>query len=177
MADFQKTPNAQYIFFDVVGFSSERSVEAQTHIVSELNRIVKQGLQKFRIPTKKRILIPTGDGMCVTFLNILEPFDVALTFALYLFCEIEDHNSITPQPSYKFNLNKDIISLHFQKIVYRYMGRATSGPSYDFVKMRQSWKDYDTYHCYNQNIVFDTELFFMDNCKNYQNCLEGVKTC
>ncbi|KKQ06077.1 MAG: hypothetical protein US15_C0020G0011 [Candidatus Moranbacteria bacterium GW2011_GWF1_36_4] len=81
------------------------------------------------------------------------------------------------QPSYKFNLNKDIISVHFQKIVYRYMGRATSGPSYDFVKMRQSWKDYDTYHCYNQNIVLDTELFFMDNCKNYQNRLEGVKPC
>jgi len=79
------------------------------------------------------------------------------------------------QPSYKFNLYQDIITVSFRKVVYRYMGRGTEGPSLTFVKMRQSFKDHDTYHCYNKNIVFDSEVFFMENCIHLQNRLEGVK--
>jgi hypothetical protein len=53
----------------------------------------------------------------------------------------------------------------------------TSGTStgFDYVKMKQSFKDHPTYHSYNRNIVFDDELFFMENCKHNQKRLEGVK--
>lgn len=79
------------------------------------------------------------------------------------------------QPSYKFSLYQDIITVSFRKVVYRYMGRGTEGPSLTFVKMRQSFKDHDTYHPYNKNTVYDSEVFFMENCKHLQNRLEGVK--
>ena len=78
-------------------------------------------------------------------------------------------------PSYQFNLYENIITAHYQRIVYESNTRSTAGSSFDYVKMQQSFKDHPTYHCYNRNIVFDNELFFMENCKHDQKRLEGVK--
>ncbi len=38
------TCSAKYIFLDVVGFTSGRSVEAQTEIVRAINRIVSEAI-------------------------------------------------------------------------------------------------------------------------------------
>lgn len=82
-------------------------------------------------------------------------------------------------PVYKFNLYEDTITVCFWRIVYTLDGWSchSTGPSLEFVKIRQSFKDHDTYHCYNQNTVYDVELFFMNNLEHYQKNLEGVKQC
>lgn len=76
-----------------------------------------------------------------------------------------DDKTITKKNLYRFNLRNDIIAVTF----------LTTGKKLYYVKMKQSFKDYPTYHSYNQNIVFDTELFFMENCKITQKKLEGRK--
>ena len=73
---------AKYVFLDVVDFSYNRSVEAQSYIVQALNRIVLLSLRKNSIPVEKRILLPTGDGICIALLNITEPYDIHIQLAL-----------------------------------------------------------------------------------------------
>ena len=87
-----------------------------------------------------------------------------------------DDETMKQKDRYHFTVNDNILSVTFSTI-HHYEDGTTSGTStgFDFVKMKQSFKEYPTYHSYNQNIVFDSELFFMENCKNLQKKLEGVK--
>ncbi len=73
---------AKYVFLDVVDFSRDRSVEAQSYIVQALNKIVLISLRKNSIPDEKRLLLPTGDGICIALLNITEPYDIHIQLAL-----------------------------------------------------------------------------------------------
>jgi hypothetical protein len=77
-----QTIPAKYVFMDVVGFSRDRSVEAQSYIVEALNRIVLLSLSKNQIPDEKRLLLPTGDGICIALLNIVEPYDIHVQLAI-----------------------------------------------------------------------------------------------
>lgn len=72
----------KYVFLDVVDFSRERSVEAQTYIVGALNKIVLLSLAQHNINESQRLLLPTGDGICIALLNIVEPFDIHIQLAL-----------------------------------------------------------------------------------------------
>lgn len=80
--DEVRTVPAKHIFLDVVDFSRDRSVEAQSYIVAFLNRIVLLSLKKHNIADKDRLLLPTGDGMCISLLNVVEPYDIHLRLAL-----------------------------------------------------------------------------------------------
>jgi len=67
MAEFI-TSRIKYIYLDVVGFTHNRTVEAQVHIVSTLNDIIKESLTK-SFPELDVIYIPIGDGICICLLD------------------------------------------------------------------------------------------------------------
>lgn len=58
----------KYIYLDVVGFTYNRSVEAQTDIVSSLNGIVRHVVSR-KISEEHIIYIPVGDGICICILK------------------------------------------------------------------------------------------------------------
>lgn len=74
MADVE-TVDAKYVFLDVVGFTRGRSVEAQSEIVEAFNEIVGSLLHEHNLPPDQRILLPTGDGVCLTILK-RDPYDL-----------------------------------------------------------------------------------------------------
>jgi hypothetical protein len=67
MAEFT-TSRIKYIYLDVVGFTYNRTVEAQVQIISALNNIVKESLTKL-FPDLDFIYIPIGDGICICLLD------------------------------------------------------------------------------------------------------------
>ena len=67
MAEFT-TVRIKYIYLDVVGFTHNRTVEAQVKIVSALNNIVKATLAR-SFPELDVIYIPIGDGICICLLD------------------------------------------------------------------------------------------------------------
>jgi len=86
-----------------------------------------------------------------------------------------DDETISKKERYHFSVKDNIISVTFATTHYYKDGTTSvSATGLDYVKMKQSFKNHPTYHSYNQNIVFDGELFFMENCKNDQKRLEGV---
>lgn len=60
-----ETAFTQYVFFDVVGFTDSRSVEAQADIVAKMNAITLEALSSLRIQRREAILTSTGDGICI----------------------------------------------------------------------------------------------------------------
>lgn len=78
MAEFI-TQRVKYIYLDVVGFTHNRTVEAQVQIVSALNRIVKAS-HKRSFPELEVIYIPIGDGICICLLNS-QVYDDYITIA------------------------------------------------------------------------------------------------
>jgi len=88
-----KTTPTKCIFLDVAGFTNDRSVEAQVDIVGTLNRLVKESLEHHNITRPKRILLPTGDGLCIVLLDVKDPHDVHIRIALSVLGSLEKHNS------------------------------------------------------------------------------------
>jgi class 3 adenylate cyclase len=99
-----KTIPAKYIFLDVVSFTHNRSVEAQSDIVQFLNEIVQASLAENELPREKLILLPTGDGLCMALLNIENPFDIHLLLALSIIRLIEEHNKSTDNEMRRFQV-------------------------------------------------------------------------
>jgi hypothetical protein len=86
------TIEAKHIFIDIVSYTHNRSVEAQTDLISYLNRFVKETLEEFEIKPENRIYIPTGDGMCISLLNVSTPYDVHILISLGILEKIHSHN-------------------------------------------------------------------------------------
>jgi Adenylate cyclase, family 3 (some proteins contain HAMP domain) len=99
-----KTIPAKYVFMDVVRFSHGRSVEAQTDIVHSLNEIVKRSLDTNNVAENRRILLPTGDGICVALLNIEEPYDVHMLIALDILQSLEKYNQRIDDETRRFKV-------------------------------------------------------------------------
>jgi len=93
MGDIKKAVYAKYIFLDVVQYTHNRSVEAQCEIISSLNAIVKESSKENRISSDDLIYLPTGDGLCIVLLNLINPVDIHLNFALSILKRISEHNS------------------------------------------------------------------------------------
>lgn len=91
MKEANTTP-AKYIFLDVVGFTNNRSVEAQEDIIGILNSLVSRCLDEYSLLEDKRILLPTGDGLCIALLNLETPYDVHIGLALDILRELHEHN-------------------------------------------------------------------------------------
>ncbi len=83
----------KYVFLDVVGFTSGRSVESQYYVIDRLNDIVLSCIEEFEIPQQSRLLIPTGDGICIALLDVITPYDIHVQMALRILGAIEEHSS------------------------------------------------------------------------------------
>jgi len=97
---------AKYIFIDVVQFS-RRSAEAQSDIVKSFNRIVHEVLEQHNVNKdndNECILIPTGDGMCISLLSQDLPFDSHIQIALSILKSIDEYKKATEDETRKFEL-------------------------------------------------------------------------
>lgn len=100
----------KYIFLDVVGFTKGRSIEAQSNVVETLNNIVHTILKDRGISENDRILLPTGDGICIALINIVSPYDIHLLIALDILKMLHEHNSTDIDSSRKYQVRIGINS-------------------------------------------------------------------
>lgn len=112
------TEPAKHIFLDVVGFTRNRDVVAQARIVELLNGLVSSCLEQHEITEDDSILLPTGDGLCITLLSVETPHDIHIRIALDILKELHRHNIDPDSPeSHRFevrigiNDNTDILVL------------------------------------------------------------------
>ncbi len=103
-----KTVPAKYIFLDIVGYTRNRSVEAQSDIVGALNNLVKQTIEAQKLKDDDVIYIPTGDGMCIALLGVTEPVDVHMQIALNLLSGVSKHNERSSDLMRKFEIRVGI---------------------------------------------------------------------
>ena len=87
-----QTVNGKYIFLDIVGYSYQRTVEAQTDIIDAMNNAVRKSLTAINITKDSRVLLPTGDGVCVALLDVKDPFDIHLQLALKIMELVDKYN-------------------------------------------------------------------------------------
>lgn len=99
-----KTVEAKHIFIDIVNYTYKRSVEAQSYIISALNDIVHESIEIFKVKKENVIFIPTGDGMCISLLNILDPYDIHLNLGLELLKNILSYNTSQKDRMRKFSI-------------------------------------------------------------------------
>lgn len=99
-----KTINTKYVFLDIVGYTKNRSVESQSHIIEILNKVVKTSLDYFKINEIDRILIPTGDGIYIALLNIEEPIDIHIQIALKILELLKHYNNSELEEMKRFNV-------------------------------------------------------------------------
>lgn len=95
---------AKYIFLDIVGFTHNRSTEAQAEIVKQLNEIVSEALEHKSISSDQRIFLPTGDGICIALLTIENPFDIHIQIALSILNRLNTYNASTQSETRRFHV-------------------------------------------------------------------------
>ncbi|MBI2573462.1 hypothetical protein HYV86_06370 [Candidatus Woesearchaeota archaeon] len=99
-----KTVVAKYVFLDIVGFSESRTVEAQTDIIGILNDVVRKAIHDLKIQKDSRILLPTGDGICIALLDITDPYDMHLQLALKIQEHLFQYDASQDDPMRKFQI-------------------------------------------------------------------------
>lgn len=156
------TALARYVFLDVVGFTKDRTVEAQSDIVARLNEAVRNALSSFPVAAEQLIVIPTGDGLCICFLDVLNPFDIQVSMAVRVLGELHNCNAAETDPQRKFevrfgiNENTDNVVIDYNKMrnvagagisfAQRIMDKAdgsqilVSGGVYETLRYREKYK-------------------------------------
>lgn len=97
------TARVQYVFLDVVGFTKDRSVEAQSEIVSNLNSVVTRAMGALEIPANDTMLLPTGDGIAIALIQV-PGFDRHLQLALHILRLVAEHNGSASDPTRQFEI-------------------------------------------------------------------------
>ena len=98
-----ETARVQYVFLDVVGFTHNRSVEAQSDIISALNQIVKEAVDALKLDPQAVVFIPTGDGIAIALINP-KGFDGHLCLALSINEAVARHNDNAPHTMRRFDV-------------------------------------------------------------------------
>jgi len=110
-----KTVLAKYVFLDIVGYTQNRSVEAQVYVIGELNRIVLEATKEVLgkgserpdematgEPThkvlKNVIFIPAGDGMCICTYGDEYSYDSHLRLAKQILIATTWYTRMTTDP-------------------------------------------------------------------------------
>lgn len=94
----------RYVYIDIVDFSLDRSIEAQSDMLECLGRLVLQAITE-QIPLGDQVLLlPTGDGICVCLVNLIHPFDLDLQIALAVLERLYWLNQDQRDPSRSFEL-------------------------------------------------------------------------
>ncbi len=106
-----KKQHIKYLYLDIVGFTRpERTIDHQAMIFRELNEIIIRAIRN--IPFGRRILLPTGDGVCVALMEWEgQAPDVDLALAGDILGRIDEHNGRTGDEPARFSvragLNED----------------------------------------------------------------------
>ena len=98
-----ETRFVKYIFVDIVGYSRDRSVEAQSDIIARLNQFMLQAVEG-HVRQKGAIYLPTGDGVCAAIVDSSAPYDIHLQSALRLLRSIQSWNTSTKDYSRAFRV-------------------------------------------------------------------------
>lgn len=99
-----KTIDAKHLFIDIVNYTYNRSVEAQTELIKILNGIVNETIDSIKLDRDNVLFIPTGDGMCITLINILNPYDIHIQIGLILLEKLEKQNLSQTDNMRKFSI-------------------------------------------------------------------------
>ena len=116
-----ETASIKYIYIDVVGFTKDRSVEAQSDIIEKLNEIVDQSISLNSIPEDHLIVLPSGDGLCIALIELPQPFDIHLILALDILRKLYNYNNEIKDKMRKYkirigiNENIDNIIIDYNK--------------------------------------------------------------
>lgn len=115
------TAQVTYLFLDIVGFTYQRSVEAQSEIIGVLNDIVRAAVTEY-YDGGEVIYLPTGDGICIGLLyNDKLPYDTYMKIAIKIINDISEHNGNVNEEEKKFftrigiNSNKDNLIIDINK--------------------------------------------------------------
>jgi hypothetical protein len=100
------TESFKYIFLDIVKFT-KRSVEAQSDVIKELNKIVKESVQKNGLQEDNIFFIPAGDGICLAIRGNLN-FDIHMLIALDILAKIQEYNENQKDTMRKFGVRMGI---------------------------------------------------------------------
>jgi class 3 adenylate cyclase len=91
----------KYVFLDVVGFTHERSVEAQSDVVAALNAIVLDAAKE--LVCEELIYLPTGDGMAICIVG-KSAIDSHLQLGLEILNAIDIYNQQTKDLARRFQV-------------------------------------------------------------------------
>ena len=100
----QRTAQIRYIVIDVVDFSRNRSIEAQTEIMNRLARVVRVALQCCVEDREQVLCLPTGDGVCIGLIDQLDPFDLDIRIALMVLEQLHVLNLAERDPECRFGV-------------------------------------------------------------------------
>jgi len=98
------TVEAKHIFLDIVNYTYNRSIEAQSDLISILNDIVTAVIAKHDLSNDRVIFIPTGDGMCISLINVNSPYDIHLKIALDILNLVNNNNEKQEDSMRRFDL-------------------------------------------------------------------------
>jgi class 3 adenylate cyclase len=101
MSEIEALP-IKYIYLDVVGFTYNSTVEAQTGIIASLNRIVKEAVSS-KIPNEAVIYIPVGDGICISIMGS-KKYDDHIRIAENIIRRIESIHNKAANQTRKFHI-------------------------------------------------------------------------
>ena len=104
-----RTAIIRYIFLDVVGFTFNRTIEAQTQIIGTLNRVVREATESVcgppaDVPKGQLIYLPSGDGVCICLVNQLEPFDNHIILSLRILERLHEINRAEIREACRFEV-------------------------------------------------------------------------
>ncbi len=99
------TAAIKYIYLDIVDFTRNRSVEAQSDIIAALNSLFRRAIRDAGASYSQSIFIPTGDGICLALLEHQDTeYDIHVQIALQLLKHIQRHNKATPDTMRQFSV-------------------------------------------------------------------------
>ena len=99
-----ETVDAKHIFLDIVGYTHKRSVEAQSELITVLNKIVVESIESFQLEQDQDLYIPTGDGLCISIINIVNPYDIHISIALEILSRLYKYNENVKDDMRRFSL-------------------------------------------------------------------------
>lgn len=115
------TRHVKYVYLDIVDFTKERSVEAQTEIVAALNAMARQALDGAADPDEV-VLLPTGDGMGIALLDPAAAYDAHFRVALALLEQLDRHNAAAEDARRRFQIRLGL-NEHTDNVVVDVNGR------------------------------------------------------
>jgi hypothetical protein len=74
-------------------------------------------LLALKVDRRKYVLLPTGDGICIAFTNLVEPYDIHLRSALSILRRVSEANKVAEKENQRFNVRIGINENNDTRIV------------------------------------------------------------